>query len=89
MIENYNESIQNKDIVISPCAYLHNYIKDSEIYNNTYQEYIDKAPMFFKYDVDKLRQFIKQRLRYGSKDDMKWLIEKGKLRTAKKIAYKL
>ena len=31
MIENYNESIQNKDIVISPCAYLHNYIKDSEI----------------------------------------------------------
>ena len=86
MLENYNETIQEQDIKIAPCAFLHNYQADNIIANNCYQEFINKAPVFFKSDAQKLQDFIKNHIKYGAKDDIVWLIDKGRLRPSKQLA---
>src|SRR5581483_9960106 len=55
LLEDYNGEVQKEKIELVPCAYLHNYTNDDVINNNFYQEYIDKAPLFFKHDSMKLR----------------------------------
>ena len=86
MLENYNETIQEKQMTLSPCAFLHNYKADSVITNPCYEEYIQKAPLFLKSDAQKLQDFIKKRIRYGAKEDLIWLIDKGRLRPSKLLA---
>ncbi|MGM9773717.1 MAG: DNA/RNA helicase domain-containing protein [Candidatus Egerieousia sp.] len=86
MLENYNETVQREHIQLSPCAFLHNYKEDGVISNECYKEYIDKAPIFLKNDSAKLSEFIKSRIKYGSKNDIVWQIESGKLRPSKQLA---
>lgn len=86
MLDNYNETIQEQDITIAPCAFLHNYPADNIITNNCYQEFINKAPVFFKSDAQKLQDFIKNHIKYGAKNDIVWLIDKGRLRPSKQLA---
>lgn len=86
MLENYNETIREKRIGISPCAYLHNYSPDNIINNICYSDYISKAPLFLQSDTQKLRDFIKKHIKYGPKDDIIWQIDKGKLRPSKQLA---
>ena len=86
MLTNYNETIREQQIELSPCAFLHNYQSDNIIANACYQEYIEKAPVFFKSDAQKLQDFIKKRIKFGAKDDIIWLIDKGKLRPSKQLA---
>ena len=69
-----------------PCAFLHNYREDHIISNECYAEYIAKAPLFLKSDAGKLQDFIKKYIKYGSKEDIVWLIDKGKLRPSKQLA---
>lgn len=86
MLENYNKTVQELEIKISPCAFLHNYQSDSIINNDCYQEYIDQAPLFLKPDAQNLQDFIKKHIKYGAKDDIVWLIDNGKLRPSKQLA---
>lgn len=86
MLENYNETIQEKNIRISPCAFLHNYSEDHIITHESYSDYIDKAPLFLKSDARKLQDFIKKHIKYGSKDDLIYLIDNGRLRPSKGLA---
>lgn len=86
MLENYNETIREQHIELTPCAFLHNYSSDNVIANACYQEYIDKAPIFLKSDAQKLQDFIKRRIKYGAKDDIVWLIDNGKLRPSKQLS---
>lgn len=86
MLENYNETIREKEIIISPCAFLHNYQPDEIINNICYREYIDKAPIFLKPDAQKLQDFIKKHIKYGAEDDIVWLIDNGRLRPSKQLA---
>lgn len=86
MLENYNETVREKEIVLSPCAFLHNYQPDSVINHASYQEYIEKAPIFLKPDARKLQEFIKKHIKYGAKDDIVWLIDNGRLRPSKQLA---
>jgi len=85
-LEDYNTSIQDGDIKVDPCVYLHNYSEDSEITSPQYQEYIEKAPMFFKTDAEKLRSFIKQHVKYGDNKEILYEIENGKIRPSKALA---
>ncbi len=59
MLNNYNETIREKHISLSPCAFLHNYSPDNVITNPCYAEYIEKAPVFLKSDAHNLQEFIK------------------------------
>lgn len=86
MLENYNEAVREKEIILSPCAFLHNYQSDAIINHTCYQEYIDKAPIFLKPDARKLQDFIKRHIKYGAKDDIVWLIDNGRLRPSKQLA---
>ncbi len=86
MLENYNETIREEEIILSPCAFLHNYEPDTIINHTFYQDYIDKAPLFLKSDAQKLQDFIKEHIKYGAKDDIVWLIDNGRLRPSKQLA---
>jgi len=88
LLEGFNETVYEEDIKLKPCAYMHNYIDDGEITDTFYQEYLEKAPMFFKGDDEKvkLQKFIKQFVKYGDKSKIMFRIDAGKIRPSKKIA---
>lgn len=86
-IEDSNETVQEKHINLHPCAYLHNYLKVTPptILSDMYKYYLEKAPAFVKGDVDKLRDFIKQYIKYGDKKETLYLIENGKIKPSKSL----
>ena len=86
MLRNYNETIREKNIILSPCAFLHNYQPDNIINHRCYEPYIRKAPLFLKSDAQKLQDFIKKHIKYGTKKDLVWLVDHGKLRPSKQLA---
>ena len=89
LITEYNETVQNDNIHIYPCSYLHNYIKEShgdEILDSWYQEYLDKAPTFLRNDSSKLSDFIKRYIKYGDNKDILYRIDHGKIRPSKSLA---
>lgn len=90
LLEDYNSSVQDKEISLKPCAYLHNYDRDGEsdpvLENEFYREYTDKAPIFLRPDVLKLQSFIKKFVRKGDKGELLYEIENGKIRPSKALA---
>ena len=83
LLANFNDSIEENDIGLFPCAFLHNYPADNIILNDFYREYLDKAPAFLKHDAEKLQRFIKQYVVYGDEGKILYLIENGKIRPSK------
>jgi DUF2075 family protein len=86
LLEDYNSSIEDENISLKPCAYLHNYERDNVIENDFYKEYTEKAPVFLKDDVRKLQAFIKQFVKYGDNGDLMYTIEHGKIRPSKSLS---
>lgn len=88
LIEDYNDAVEKNDILLHPCVYLHNYEAsedNNEIFDNTYDEYLSKAPVYTKGDVKKLREFI---CKYIKKEDNKkalYEIESGRIRPSKSL----
>ncbi|RYG13849.1 MAG: ATP-binding protein, partial [Caulobacteraceae bacterium] len=67
LLEGFNEAVYDGGIVIKPCAYLHNYVRDGVIDAPHYAAYIEKAPLFTKGkdERDELRAFIKEHVTFG------------------------
>lgn len=82
----YNQTVQDENIEIIPCAYLHNYAPDSVITNEVFKYYIERAPVFLRTDAMKLRDFIKKHVKYGDSRNIMYRIENGKLRPSKQLA---
>ena len=57
LIEDFNENVQEKEIQLKPCAYLHNYrkVEDDPLTDAHYQDHLEKAPVFTKGEIQKLR----------------------------------
>ncbi|MFZ4401421.1 MAG: DNA/RNA helicase domain-containing protein [Bacteroidales bacterium] len=85
MIYNFNSTVQDEKITLKPCAYLHNYNPDNVITNKLYKYYIEKAPVFLKPDAIKLRDFIKNHIKYGDNKDILYKIENGRIRPSKQL----
>jgi hypothetical protein len=88
LIEDFIETIETENIGLYPCAYLHNYrltTNDPIIDPNTYGKYVNYAPIFGKTDVDKLRSFINQYIKYGDNKDTIYHIQNGKIRPSKRL----
>ncbi|MEC2057121.1 DUF2075 domain-containing protein [Peribacillus psychrosaccharolyticus] len=87
LIEDYNENVQDNQMELFPCAYLHNYIKvpDDPIVNDSYQYYVEKAPVFRKGDAAKLRDFIKKHIKFGDNKENLYKIENGRIRPSKSL----
>jgi DUF2075 family protein/DNA replication protein DnaC len=89
LLQDYNQTVQEEDIQLFPCAYLHNYEQDDVITNDFYQEYTNQAPVFLKDDALKLREFIKSHVKYGDKNQVMYRIDHGKIKPSKNLADQL
>ncbi|HEX6847097.1 MAG TPA: DUF2075 domain-containing protein, partial [Chitinophagaceae bacterium] len=86
LLYNFNQTVSDDKINLQPCAYLHNYVFDDVIKNDHYKEHLEKAPVFLKGEAGKLRDFIKQYVKYGDKTKILYRIEQGKIRPCKMLA---
>lgn len=86
-IEDYNETVQQEQIELHPCAYLHNYVTVTPptLLSDNYKDYLEKAPAFVKGDVEKLRDFINKYIKYGDDKETLYMIENGKIRPSKSL----
>lgn len=87
LLNGFNEAVYDGGMQLQPCAYLHNYVSDNVIANERYQHYIERAPLFLKGEVErnKLRNFIKQFVKYGDKAGLLYKIENGRIRPSKML----
>lgn len=86
LLDDFNQTVQEEGIKLIPCAYLHNYIPDNSIDSEFYAEYLKKAPVFLKPDALKLREFIKQFVKHGDKNNLMYRIDHGKIKPSKSLA---
>lgn len=89
LLEDFNQTVQEESIQLFPCAYLHNYEPDNVITNEFYSEYVTQAPVFLKPDALKLREFIKDNVKYGDKNQIMYRIDHGKIKPSKNLADQL
>lgn len=88
LLEGFNEAVYQRAIALSPCAYLHNYVQDGVIdHPEYYGDYIRKAPLFLKGEEERrrLRDFIKQHVKYGDNAELIYQIENGRIRPSKML----
>lgn len=86
LIEDYSEVVQNENIRLSACAYLHN-LNDGRVINDEfYKAHTSKAPVFISKDARKLSDFLKQHVKYGDQNDLMYRIEHGRIRPSKNLA---
>lgn len=88
-LKDYNSAVQENNIHLVPCAYLHNCKGSADLTHEFYSPYIEKAPLFLQFDVEKLTDFIKQYVRYGDTKDILYTIDNGKIRPSKSLADQL
>jgi len=86
-ISNCLVDVQNGNIRLQPCAYLHNYvIQDPDpLLDNIYKPCIDEAPIFTRCDGYKLSSFISDHIIYGDCLQTISMIEHGKLRPSRSL----
>lgn len=87
MIYDYNQNVQMENIVLHPCAYLHNYRKSvpEKLEQDQYKEYVDDAPIFARGEVSKLREFIKKTVKIGDDKELLYQIDNGKIKPSKSL----
>ena len=86
LIQDFNVEIQEGDISLHPCAYLHNCVDPSVVKHSFYDEHTRKAPVFIQHDVELLANFLKKYVRRGDRSKILYRIERGKLRPSKNLA---
>lgn len=88
LIRDYNQNVEEKEIGVRPCAFLHNYYfeENDPLTKEKYQEYIKEAPMFGNPDVVKLRDFIKKYIKTGDNKEVLYEIANGRIRPSKMLA---
>ncbi len=86
LIEDYSEVVQNEQVRLSACAYLHNLDSAQVINDPFYKAHTDRAPVFISKDARKLSEFLKKHVKYGDQNDLMYRIEHGKIRPSKNLA---
>lgn len=87
LIRDYNQTVQNRRVKLSPCACLHNYIRHQSdpIDAKQYEDYLEEAPAYTKGQLPKLRDFIKKSICKGDQKEVLYLVEHGKIRPSKSL----
>lgn len=87
MIYDYNQNVQMGNIMLHPCAYMHNYRKSNpeKLEENQYKEYVEDAPVFARGEVSKLRDFIKKSVKFGDNKQLLYDIDNGKIKPSKSL----
>lgn len=89
LLEDYNETVQNDEIRLTPCAYLHNCTDGSGLQDPLYDRYLQCAPLFLRHDIQRLREFIRRHVRHGDHRRVLYRIEQGRVRPSKDLASSL
>ncbi len=87
-IRNSSECVQDEDIGIIPCAYLHNYQEQyvDQLDDSIFKVWYDEAPFFIKNQVTDLKKFIKSYICKKSTDnDLLYKIDNGRIRPSKAL----
>ena len=87
LITDYNQTVQDGNIDLYPCAFLHNYrrVNNDPLDEVQYEMYLEDAPAFTKGQVNELRSFIKKSVRKGDNKDLLYAIEHGKIKPSKSL----
>lgn len=87
LIKDYNQYVQDEDVELHPCAYLHNYPrKDNDPLDaKQYENILSDAPAFTYGQRDALRNFIKKNIKTGDGEDTLVKIEHGKIKPSKQL----
>lgn len=86
LLYGFNATVYEEKIGLEPCAYLHNHIDEDVILNNSYNDYLQKAPAFCKGDKEKLQDFIAKFVKHGEKKNTLYRIDHGEIRPSKNLA---
>ena len=87
LIRDYNEAVQDDEIRLFPCAYLHNYRRKEvdPLDKIQYKKYLCEAPAFTRGEAMKLREFIKRSVVEGDNKELLYIIDNGKIRPSKSL----
>jgi DUF2075 family protein len=86
LLHGFNATVYEENILLQPCAYLHNHVDTNVILNKFYDNYLEKAPAFCKGDKEKLQDFISTHVKYGDNKNLLYRIDKGEVRPSKNLA---
>lgn len=85
LLNDFNEAVYTEDINLKACAFLHNYTPNGVLDDPFYEGHTERAPVFMKTDILKLREFIKSFVKYGDDSEIIYRIENGKIRPSKML----
>ena len=87
LISNYNSSVQDDEIQLTPCALLHNYVRkeNDPLDDKQYALYTELAPAFTSGQVYELRNFIEKHIVKGDNSAVLYQIDHGRIRPSKSL----
>jgi len=86
MLQDFNSAVQDEEISLWPCAYLHNCEEEEVVRNAFYQAHLDRAPVFLRNETQQLTDFLKKHVRFGDKNSILYKIDQGKIMPSKHLA---
>ncbi|MCR4863910.1 MAG: DUF2075 domain-containing protein [Bacteroidales bacterium] len=87
-LSNYSEVIQQGEVGLVPCAYLHNYQPafKSALTDYIYKDWYSAAPFFIRDEAREFAKFVKKYVtKRSSKGDLLYLIDHGRLHPTKSL----
>lgn len=87
-LSNYSQYIQEQEIGLHPCAYLHNYKPEyrAVLSSEIYKEWYTAAPFFIRDENRQFSAFVKKYVTKKSKrGDLLYLIDGGRIRPTKSL----
>jgi DUF2075 family protein len=87
LIRDYNQEVQESNIILNPCACLHNYIRHANdpLDADQYRDYLEEAPAYTKGQLEDLRAFIKNSVCKGDHENLLYRIDNGRIRPSKSL----
>lgn len=87
LIGDYNSAVQDDNIKLVPCVFLHNYLRREKdpIDDIQYGLYTSEAPVFTMGQVSDLRMFIKKCIKKGDNKEILYQVDHGKIRPSKSL----
>lgn len=87
LLRNFNEEVYLREVLLQPCAYLHNLADGAVLNDPRYQAYVEKAPIFLagQAERERLRAFIARHVLRGDRGDLIVQIENGRIRPSRRL----
>jgi uncharacterized protein len=87
LLRSFNETVDQDQVPLQPCAYLHNCQEGGDLLHSFYAHYLSLAPVFLGGDAEriKLRSFIARHVREGDKGELIYRVENGRIRPTRRL----